>query len=287
MPTSFVPSSVLDDAHLNRAAPPGSLRYFTLLYTPREKREIALALFLIDLEIRESARSASHDVAHTRLQWWRQEIDRLVNGNAQHPATKVLNAASFERREYARLHELIVAADMDLARMTYLNDQELRAYCTRSGGTIAELMAMLLAHPETLDDAVRKAANRLGALVRAAEIIRDARQDVYDGRLYIPLDAMDRHRATEEALRDEHTRPEGRAALQALAQSIREEIEESLASISPPMRAYLRPLYVLAGLHDALLAEIARRDFDVGPERIELGPIRKPWAAWRAARRAN
>jgi phytoene synthase len=287
MASSFLSSSVLDDAHLNRAAPVGSMRYFALLYTPEEKRELALALFVIDSEIRESARGPSHDVAHTRLQWWRQEIDRLVNDNAQHPATKILSASSFDRREYARLHELIVAADMDLARMTYLNDQELRAYCTRSGGAIAELMAMLLAHPEALDDATRKAANRLGALVRAAEIVRDARQDVYDGRLYVPLDSMEQHGATENALRSQHTLPEGRAALQTLAASVREEIDATLASISRPMRAYLRPHYVLAGLHDALLAEIARRDFDVGPERIELGPIRKPWAAWRAARRAN
>ena len=40
----------------------------------------------------------------------------------------------------AKLHEVLAAADMDLARMTYSNQQELRAYCSRSGGAIQELI---------------------------------------------------------------------------------------------------------------------------------------------------
>ena len=68
----------LDDSLVNRAAPPGSMRYFSLLYAPEERREQVCALYVIDAEIRESAQSVNHDVAHTRLQWWRGEIDRLV-----------------------------------------------------------------------------------------------------------------------------------------------------------------------------------------------------------------
>lgn len=278
---------MLEPSHTNRAAPPGSMRYFALLYTPPQQRDAAMALFVVDAEIRESAQSANHDVAHTRLQWWRQEIDRLANGNAQHPATRILSEAALDRREYLKLHELITAADMDLARMTYLNDQELRSYCSRSGGAITELFAMQLAHPQTLDEVSRRAANRIGALMRATEIVRDARQDAYDGRLYVPLDAMDRLGANHEALREQHTPPAARQALASLADSIAADFETSLTSIPAAMQAYLRPHFVLAGLHSALLARIKQREFDVGPERIELGPIRKPWVAWRFARRAG
>jgi hypothetical protein len=45
----------LDDSLVNRAAPPGSMRYFSLLYAPENKREQLLALYVIDAEIRESA----------------------------------------------------------------------------------------------------------------------------------------------------------------------------------------------------------------------------------------
>ncbi len=83
--------SLLEEDLINRAAPPGSMRYFSLLYSPEERRDAVLALYVIDTEIRESAKSASHDVAHTRLTWWRAETDRLVNGNPQHPATRLLH----------------------------------------------------------------------------------------------------------------------------------------------------------------------------------------------------
>lgn len=263
------------------------MRYFALLYTPEEKRDAATALFLIDAEIRESAQSPNHDVAHTRLQWWRQEIDRLVNANAQHPAARVLSDASIDRRQFAKLHELIAAADMDLARMTYLDERELRAYCARSGGAVLELFALLLAPAGTLDDAARSAANRIGSFVRATEALRDVRQDAYDGRLYVPLDALEKHGLKHEDLREKSLSASARELLRALAVSLQSEFDAALAAIPPSVRAYLRPLCVLGELHAALLDAIARRNFDVGAERIELGPIRKPWVAWRAARKAT
>jgi 15-cis-phytoene synthase len=281
-----MPSSI-DDSLINRAAPPGSMRYFALLYVPPEKRATATALLLIDAEIRESAQSPNHDVAHTRLQWWRQEIDRLVNANAQHPATRLLSASPLDRQRFAKLHELVAAADMDLARMTYRTLQELRAYASRSGGAITELLADYLAHPAELDNATRIAANRIGALIRATEIVRDVRQDAYDGRLYLPLDVVAQHGFNEAQLRAKDTPAAARAALSALTAQLRSDFRATLTSIPHSMRAYLRAHFVLAGLHEAVLARIAGRGFDVGAERIELGPISKPWVAWRAARRAQ
>ena len=58
----------LDDSLVNRAAPPGSMRYFSLLYAPEDRREQLCALYVIDAEIRESAQSANHDVAHDRIE---------------------------------------------------------------------------------------------------------------------------------------------------------------------------------------------------------------------------
>lgn len=263
------------------------MRYFALLYTPDSQREMASALFVIDAEIRESAQSANHDVAHTRLQWWRHEIDRLINRNAQHPAARVLSGASIDRRQFGKLHELIAAADMDLARMTYLDEREVRAYCARSGGAVTELLAILLMPDDAIDTATRALANRIGAFVRAAETIRDLRQDAYDGRLYVPLDAVEKHGLKHEDLKSPSLSAAGRTALRELAAAHRADFEATLAAIPAPTRAYLRPLCVLGELHAALLESIAQRDFDVGAERIDLSPFRKTWVAWRAARRAK
>src|SRR5690349_12842343 len=98
--------TMLDAEYLNRAAPPGSMRYFALLYAAPEHRDAFTALMVIDSEIRASI-NAAHEVAHTRMQWWRAEVDRLVNRNPQHPATQLLQNA-LPNAEYSRLHELLV-----------------------------------------------------------------------------------------------------------------------------------------------------------------------------------
>lgn len=271
----------LDDSLVNRAAPPGSMRYFSLLYAPEDLREQVCALYVIDAEIRESAQSVNHDVAHTRLQWWRGEIDRLINGNPQHPATRLLHEAhAVESASYSKLHELLAAADMDLARMTYSNMRELRAYCSRSGGAIQELMAAQLLAPAPLDEANRATANRIGIGVRQSEILRDLRQDTRDGRVYLPQDQLTAHSVTLEDLRSREVAPRLRTALREFQDAVQKELQSALAAVSAP----LRPLAVLGALHRRLLKRIAAQDFDVATSRIDLGPIEKPWIAWRAAR---
>jgi phytoene synthase len=273
--------SALDNEFVNRAAPPGSMRYFSLLYSPEERRDSVLALFVIETEIRESAKSASHDVAHTRLTWWRAETDRLVNGNPQHPATRLLyERAAGDRSVFNKLHEVLAAADMDLARMTFTNERELRAYCARSGGAIQELIASQLVAPAPLDEATRLAANKLGVGIRLTEVVRDLRQDAYDGNVYLPLDLLDKHELKHEHLRAREVDPKLKEALRIMR-------DTAIAELQPPPRGpqseQLRPIYVLAALHRKLLDRIAARHYDVAAERIELGPLQKPWTAWRAA----
>jgi phytoene synthase len=279
--------AILDDSMINRAAPPGSMRYFSVLYAMPSTRALVTALYVIDAEIRESAQSLNHDVAHTRLQWWRQEVDRLVNGNAQHPATKALNPANETRRtEFSKLHELIAAADMDLARMTYLNRDELRAYCSRSGGAVTELMATLLVGP-ALDAVSRAAANRVGLGVRLTEIIRDSRADAHGGRLYAPLDVLDETGVKLDDFAASEYSSATRSVLRQLHDSAVTELDNALTDIPSASRAYLRPLIVLGALHRRLLTQLAKTDFQVAAQRAELGAFEKPWTAWRAARSAG
>jgi phytoene synthase len=193
----------------------------------------------------------------------------------------LLNDSLSERTAFAKLHETIVAADMDLARMTYSNMRELRAYCSRSGGAMQELMAAQLVAPAPLDDANRATANRLGIGVRQSEILRDLRQDAHDGRVYLPQDQLTEHGVTLEDLRSREVPPRLKAALREYRDLVKEELQAALAATSAP----LRPLAVLAALHRRLLDRIAAHDYNVAAERIDLGPIEKPWVAWRAARK--
>lgn len=253
----------LDPDYINRAAPPGSMRYFALLYAPPEQRELLSALFVVDAEIRASA-AAAHEVAHTRLQWWRAEVDRLVNRNAQHPATKALQDVN-PNADFTVLHDALTAADMDLVRMTYNTTDELNAYLRRSGGSLFQLIG------DSRDSAA------IGAWIRRVETLRDLAADARAGRIYWPLDELESNRVSVDEFR-------AGKKTDALRAMIASECKRLLAEL--PTLAGSRPIKVLAHLHAKLIHRIERANHDVFSQRHELGPIEKVWTAWRAARRA-
>lgn len=279
---------MLDETLVTRTAPPGSLRYFSLLYAPPAQRDALTALLVIEAEIRESAVSTNHDVAHTRLHWWRMEVDRLVHGKAQHPATRALQAAAtLPGTDWNLLHELLSAADMDLARLTYNTLDELSAYCARSSGAVHELAAMQLLAPTRADTELRSAANRIGGSLRHVEILRDVRQDCRAGRLYLPVEILDQHVVTLVDLQKPQFSPATVAALQDYCGRVLQRLDAALAAVARSLQALLRPLMVIAALHRRLLLKMSARLTQLASERIELGPIEKPWVAWRAAMRAG
>jgi phytoene synthase len=141
-------------------------------------------------------------------------------------------------------------------------------------------MAAQLMAPSPLDEAARAAANRIGSAVRQSEMLRDVRQDAYDGRVYLPQDSLTAHNVTLEDLRAREVAPHVKPALREFKDAVQEELQSALASTTAP----LRPLAVLAALHRRLLDRIAARNYDVATSRIELGPVEKPWIAWRTAR---
>lgn len=251
----------LDPADIERAAPPGSMRYFARLYASAEQRDVLAALFIIEAEIRATVNSA-HEVAHTRLQWWRAEIDRLINRNAQHPSTRILQA-TLPNADFSLLHEFLVAADMDLARMTYSTSKELSAYLERSGA----LLQLLDPAPQAI---------QAGALIRRAETLRDLVADARGGRIYWPLDELDAARVSVEDLRSGKSSDALRALLAAECARLQQQFD------ALPLSS--RPITVLTRLHTKLLDRIARADHDVFTQRHELRPLEKVWIAWRAAR---
>ena len=272
--------SSLDETLINDAAPAGSLRYFSLLYTPAEVRTQLAALYLIDSEIRASARSANHDVAHTRLRWWREEIARLRSSTPQHPATRAL-AALADGMDFKALFDLLTAAEQDLASVSYEEEREVEAYLRRSGGSTAELAANILL--PALNDKARETARTLGMAIRRTETLRDLRQDAHDGRIYFALPTLENANVdVNELNRPTLSEPLRRLVLNQ-AQRVRSDLDRSIGSFESSDRNRLRPLLVLASLHARLLEHLERDPDDIPKRHMDLAPFEKVWTAWRAA----
>src|ERR1700760_1060333 len=71
-----------------------SIRYFAWLYSMPAQRKALESLFGIEREVYESLRpGVDHHVAHSRLQWWREECERAADGKPVHPLMRELVVA--------------------------------------------------------------------------------------------------------------------------------------------------------------------------------------------------
>ncbi|RPI14827.1 MAG: hypothetical protein EHM60_05775 [Lysobacterales bacterium] len=271
---------------VEHGAPPGSLRWFAMLFSGAERRTSLEALYGFEAELRRIVASTSHEAAHARLQWWRGEIDRLVAGRATHPLARALaGAAAGTRADLNLLHELVVAADLDLARLTYVNWQEFEAYCWRSAGALQTVAAGVLAGDRDLAPEEREFARRLGSSVRQVEMLHDLDRDARAGRVYAPLEALDAAGVEPAAL----AHWPGTAVVTAFRADwcarVRSEFRALPRVIADPaQRNAQRHGLVLAALHERWLGHVARAPA-ANVRHPELGPVTRLWTAWRTALR--
>jgi phytoene/squalene synthetase len=121
-----------------------SARYFASLYAAPSERPALDALFGIEREVFDSLRPGlDHHVAHTRLQWWREECERAARGGAAHPLIRTLITALGDSHaksvpQLAGLCGIVDVATWDLATATFETRRELEAYCHRWAAAMIE-----------------------------------------------------------------------------------------------------------------------------------------------------
>jgi phytoene synthase len=272
---------MIDDP-LQRGTPPGSLRYFAVLYAPAPAHPALHALYAFEAELRDTVRTTAHEVAHTRLQYWRGEVDRLAGGRPEHPVTRALLPLREMGADVSLLHEALVAADFDVARITLDNDAEASALAFRACGSVQTLAAMAARGSAQLSATEREFARRLGAAVAQAEWLRDLRGDIVAGRLRLPLDALAGAGLEPTSLLAEPM-PSGLAALiNGRKTGIAGDLRALPSLLTHEEQATQRQGLVLAALHARLLDRIDHRTA-IARTRAEVPAWTRFWTAWRTA----
>jgi phytoene synthase len=272
---------MIDDP-LQRGTPPGSLRYFAVLYAPESARPALQALYAFEAELRDTVCTTAHEVAHTRLQYWRSEVDRLAGGRPEHPVTRGLLPLREAGADVSLLHEALVAADFDVARVTLNTETEASALAFRASGSVQTLAAMAARGASPLSAAERDFALRLGAGVLQTEWLRDLRGDILAGRLRLPLDVLE-GAGLEPASLLTDPMPKALATLLAERKArVAEELRALPSLLTREERSVQRQGLVLAALHARLLDRIDHRT-EVARTRTEVPAWTRLWTAWRTA----
>ena len=269
-----------DEYCRDRAARSGSSFYYSFGFLPADRRRAITALYAFCREVDDVVdESTDAMLARTRLDWWRDEVERLYEGRPQHPVTRALaphlQTCSIER---ARLLEIVDGMQMDLEQDRYLDFEGLRLYCHRVAGVVGVLAARIFGARR---DSTMRYAEELGLALQLTNIIRDVGEDARRKRVYLPIEDLQRFDvAVHEILA---IRPSERFVelMRFQAARARETYARALSLLEPDERPAQRPGLMMAAIYFTLLDEIERDGFRVLTHRTSLTPLRKFWIAWR------
>lgn len=300
----------------------GSSLYYSLLWTqPAMRQRFMERLYLIQSLSTTLEEVQEPQVAEHKIHWWHEELQRLIDGTARHPATQAAQT-SLAGNQVAMDTCLQILTAASTARFTPpANDADANSLMEQSYSA----RLALLAHALTEDDTELNPQHHSPALARSLgkheqlsrlPLLLHRGQAVFSDEMYQrfnirPTDLASHIRTRKEPdLQDEvhGNEPQGdsparsstldaiavvvdnparQALLNAAIADAHQEISQALkdpASRQHYRRPRMMPLWRLSILRERQLALWQRNPPDLLRERSTLTPVHKLFWAWRHRR---
>jgi phytoene synthase len=270
-----------DEYCQKEAAASGSSFYYAFLFLPPDRRRAITAVYAFCREVDDVVDEVSDaSVAQAKLGWWRGEVDALFRGAPTHPVTQALQP--FVQMPFGITRERLAAVldgmEMDLRQNRYLDFPALQRYAHLVAGVVGEMAASIFGYrqPATLEYAAR-----LGLALQLINVIRDVGDDARRGRIYLPLDEMQRFGVKAADLLNARYVDGFVPLLRFQAERARAVYRDAINLLPAEDRRAQRTGLIMGAIYATLLDEVEREEFRVLHQRIALTPVRKLWIAWK------
>jgi phytoene synthase len=283
--------------------------YFSARLLPASKRQSIMALYafcrtsddLVDSAFQRNPQSAIESPRLSLDSW--VALVASVPSSPQYsgyPPQRVARSLSTQHSTVARAwadtrsrhgipndlaDELLAGVRMDLTIDRYETWDDLWLYCYRVASTVG-LMSMYIMGAETLE-AVPYAV-QLGVALQLTNILRDVGEDARAGRIYLPLEEMERFGYTEEMLMSGTVNRSFVSLMDfqiARANALYRSALPGVALLSPDSRLAVT---AAASLYQGILSKIVAARYDVFSRRAHLSAAEKlralPAIWWKSKR---
>ena len=243
--------------------------YYTFRPLPPEKRRAIYAVYAYcrlcddisdgDLPIDEK-RHAFTDVRHS-LQ------AREINHTGEHaPMYRALHdAARAYNIPYCLFEEILQGVETDMVKSRFADFDELREYCYKVASVVGLVCIKIFGYE---DPKAEEYAVEMGIAMQLTNILRDVREDLERGRIYIPQDDMERFGVSESGLARGELTDEFRALMAHQAARARGYYDSSRA-LFPLLAANSRLCpRLMHATYGGILKRIERAEYDVFSRRI-------------------
>ena len=195
------------------------------------------------------------------LDWWREQLQAMYVGEASHPVFVALRG-TVDRHGIPEepFTDLIRAFVQDQTVSRYRTYEELFEYCRYSANPVGRLVLRLCGYSDA--ERVRLSDATCTAL-QLSNFWQDVTVDLEKDRVYIPIEALERHGSSVAEVFERRATPAFRAAMREVVDRAQELFEQGLplARMVDRRLSLDLDLFSRGGLR--VLEKIRERDYDV------------------------
>lgn len=260
----------------------GSSFTVSFIFLPKLKREAITALYAFCREVDDVVDECTdYNVAQTKINWWKGEIENLYADKPQHPVSFALQPV-VKDFNLAKEHflEIIDGMEMDLNFNRYEDFKQLQLYCYRVASVVGLLSAQIFGfkNRNTL-----KFAHDLGMAFQLTNISRDVGEDARMGRIYLPLDELAKANVTEEDILASKKTPEMKELMEYQIERAESFYDKALQQLPAEDAKQQMPGLMMAAIYRTLLREIKEGGAEnVLTHKVSIPPLRKLLLALKA-----
>ncbi|MBI3654179.1 MAG: presqualene diphosphate synthase HpnD [Acidobacteria bacterium] len=252
----------------------GSNFYYSFLFLPASKRKAITNVYsfarILD-DIVDNDLTGRDPQAE--LQYWRDEVELCYLGQ---PSTAfgeelMMTIDEFDLPKQPLL-DLIEGMEMDLQWSSYQTFSDLREYCYRAASAVGLICIEIFGYdsPRTREYAVN-----LGLALQLTNILRDLQEDAARGRVYIPLEDLERFGYSEQDLKANVYNAPFIDLMKYQYKRANYYFERAAAVLPEQDRAAMVAAEIMGGIYHELLEKIGDVQFDVFRNRVAVSKMQR------------
>ena len=248
--------------------------YYAFLTLPVAKRRAIYAAYAFCRHCDDTVdEETSTDAKLKALSDLQANLDSTYSGSASSPVYVALAdvARNYDiPQDY--FQEIILGVESDLVKDRFQNFDELKEYCYRVASVVGLICLQIFGYE---DDRAKEYAVDLGLAMQLTNIIRDVREDLDMGRVYLPQDEMARFGYSEDDLRNGVRNEAFLELMRFQSQRAREYFDRGFKLLPYLSRRSRACPAVLGALYSKVLDRIEASDYNVLESRVSLSKAEK------------
>lgn len=263
----------------------GKTYYLATLLLPKNKRPHVHALYgfarYADEIVDDLASTLTFSEKELSLQTWSDKlIEDLRNGiSTDQIGMALVNTVREFNIPIGYFEAFLKSMAMDLTKTSYETFAQLQEYVYGSAAVIGLEMLPILGGNEK---AAFEAAEKLGTAFQLANFIRDVAEDLDRGRVYLPMQELQKFGVDRDMLERRNLTPEIRAALEfqiARVRQLQSEAEPGIELLDKTSRPCIR---AASELYCGIVDEVEKIDYQIFRFRAKTSTTRRISVAFPA-----